>query len=126
MPELFPQKLRRLRLERELTPDVLSAKTLVGDKLGVTPQGIKQAENAAGRVPDADTIEALAGALGVVPESFYEWPIAVARRDRAASPEAARKREADALRKRAQRTRERLEGAPDTTPAPRHRKGQAR
>lgn len=125
MPELFGQKVKRLREARGWTPDLLSAKTLVGDKLAVTPQGIKQAERAAGRVPDADIIEALAQALGVQPEDFYEYPIAVARREAATTPEAIRKREADALRKRAQRQAERPSDAPDTTKAPRRRKGRA-
>ncbi len=125
MVELFPQKLKRLREAKGWTPDLLSAKTMSGDTLAITPQGIKQAERAAGRVPEARTLEALAKALGVEPEEFYEYPIAVARRDAATSPEAIRKRETDALRKRGQRQAERQGGERDTKRAPRGRKGQA-
>lgn len=122
--ELFPQKLRRLRTEANLSPEQLAAQTVRDGKFAISAQRIRQQEASAGVVPDADKLEKLAAALDVKPEDFYEYPIAVARRAAASTPEAIRRREADALRKRGKRQGERPSSAPDTKQVPRRRRGQ--
>lgn len=121
--QLLAEKLRALRGEMSVR-ELSHATVRVGD-LGVGERTIQLLEATPGRVPEADIIEALAAALDVNPEEFYEYPIAAARRTAAATPEATRKREADALRKRAQRPDARPSGEPGTTPDRRRQKGQA-
>jgi transcriptional regulator with XRE-family HTH domain len=123
MPDLLAEKLRALRGDKSVK-DLSHATVRVGH-VGVGERTIQLLESAPGRVPDADILEALAAALGVEPDEFYEYPIAVRRREAGSTVEARKKREAEALRKRAQRQGGRLVDAPDTTPAPRRRKGQA-
>lgn len=48
---------------------------------GVGESTIESLETVAGRLPKAHTLEALAAALDVPPETFYEYPIAAAQRD---------------------------------------------
>jgi transcriptional regulator with XRE-family HTH domain len=89
----------------------------VGDP-GVSESTIEALETKAGRVPDASTLESLARTLGVEPGTFYEYPIAVARREARALNRA---REAEALEGRAQQRGERPADAPRTKPVRRGR-----
>jgi len=52
----------------------------VGDT-GVGEKTIQAIEANRGRVPEAWIIESIAAALDIAPEDFYEYPIAVARRE---------------------------------------------
>lgn len=81
VPELIGQKLRRLREEAELSRGALSHATVRLGFAGVPEVTIEAIEKSPGRLPDADIIEALSRALDIEPTEFYEWPIAVARRD---------------------------------------------
>jgi transcriptional regulator with XRE-family HTH domain len=105
VPELIHQLLPRLRAERDWSTSVLSRMTVdaASHDEGVGEKTIQAIEKNAGRVPEARIIESLARALDIEPGQFYEWPIAVARRDSAATPEAERRRAVDAARKAAQR-----------------------
>jgi transcriptional regulator with XRE-family HTH domain len=84
-PELIGPALARLRGERTdengkpWSRSVLSRKTVRPGFAGISEATIKAIETEAGRVPKAHIIEALAAALGVPPETFYEYPIAAAR-----------------------------------------------
>lgn len=125
MPKLIRERLMQLFAERpELNPSVLSRMTVVPGDIGIGEKTIQAIIKNPGRVPEARTLEALARALHENHEDYYEWPIAAAKRQAAATPEATRKREADALRKRAQRQAARQPDAPDTTPVRRRRKDQ--
>lgn len=80
MPTLIADVLRDLRVQRDLSRSQLSWLTVRQGKQAVGEKTIQALETAAGRVPEADIIEALAQALEVEPAAFYEYPIAVARR----------------------------------------------
>jgi transcriptional regulator with XRE-family HTH domain len=128
VPKLIREALRELREERRLSRSQLSRQTVAVGDLGVSESTIEALETKPGRVPDATTLETLARTLDVRPDTFYEYPIAVARRDARAAPSAAgvtREREAAALRGRAQQRSERPAGDRDTTPARRGRGGRA-
>ena len=118
VPKLIREALRELREQRHLSRSQLSRQTVgVGDP-GVSESTIEALETKAGRVPDAGTLESLARTLGVDPATFYEYPIAVARREGRA---VTRAREAEALGDRALQRGERPADAPRTTPARRGR-----
>lgn len=124
VPKLIREALRELREEHGLSRSQLSRRTVAVGDPGVSESTIEALETKPGRVPDATTIETLARTLDVAPDTFYEYPIAVARRDaRGRKPDAAvtREREAAALRGRAQQRSGRPADAPDTTPARRDR-----
>jgi transcriptional regulator with XRE-family HTH domain len=123
VPELLAQKLRALRGDMSVR-DLSHATVRLGDT-GIGERTIQLLESKPGRVPEAYILEALAAALDVDPGEFYEYPIAVARRDAGSTEEARKKREADALRKHSARQAQRPEDAPDATPAPRRLKRQA-
>lgn len=78
-------------------------------RAGVGEKTIQAIESTRGRVPEAGIIEQLAAALGVEPNDFYEYPIAVARRDR--------------RRARADPVGDALDGAVAASAAPRRRRG---
>jgi len=122
VPKLIKEVLRDLREERKLSRSQLSRQTVAIGDPGVSEATIEALETKPGRVPDASTLEVLARTLGVEPGTFYEYPIAVARRD---ARTLTREREAAALRGRAQQRSGRPADAPETTPAPRGRGGRA-
>lgn len=116
------EALRSLRAERDLSRSRLSRLTVREGYEGVGEKTIEALETYPGRIPEATIIEALAHALDVTPETFYEWPIAVARRDartttglRQIQREAAA-RIAQTAREEAQRRHEHLERRPETDP----------
>lgn len=111
MPELLARALRELREKREMSRKDLSFATVRLGYEGVPESTIESLEVKPGRVPDADTLEALAEALGVTPEHFYEWPIADARRG-ARDPAARLRAREDAA---VQKARERQPSRPRTT-----------
>jgi transcriptional regulator with XRE-family HTH domain len=123
VPKLIREALRELREERRLSRSQLSRQTVAVGDLGVSESTIEALETKAGRVPDATTLETLARTLDVRPDTFYEYPIAVARREARAAPAKAvtREREAAALRGRAQQRSERPSTDRDTKPARRGR-----
>jgi transcriptional regulator with XRE-family HTH domain len=127
VPKLIREALRELREARHLSRSQLSRQTVALGDPGVSESTIEALEMKAGRVPDASTLEALARTLDVEPDTFYEYPIAVARREGRGKTAAAvtRAREAEALRGRAQQRSERPADAPGTTPARRGRGGRA-
>src|ERR1700712_1155249 len=106
VPKLIREALRELREQRSLSRSQLSRQTVAVGDLGVSESTIEALETKPGRVPDATTLETLARTLDVRPDMFYEYPIAVARRDARSKPAAAaavtREREAAALGGRAQ------------------------
>lgn len=116
VPKLIREALRELREERRLSRSQLSRQTVTVGDPGVSESTIEALETKPGRVPDATTLEVLARTLGVEPATFYEYPIAVARREARAVNRA---REAEALGDRALQRGERPADAPRTTPAPR-------
>jgi transcriptional regulator with XRE-family HTH domain len=116
--KLIREALRELRAQRNLSRSQLSRQTVAVGDPGVSESTIEALETKAGRVPDASTLESLARTLGVEPDTFYEYPIAVARR---AGRAVTREREAEALGDRALQRSERPAGARDTTPARRGR-----
>lgn len=126
VPKLIREALRELRKERRLSRSQLSRQTVALGDPGVSESTIEALETT-GRVPDASTLEVLARTLDIEPDTFYEYPIAVARRDARGKTAAAvtREREAEALRGRAQQRSERPADAPGTTPARRGRGGRA-
>lgn len=79
-PKLMHELLRELRSERGLSRSKLSRRTVLPGQEGVPEATIEKIEVTPGRVPDAEIIEAIARALEVKPDLFYEYPIAVARR----------------------------------------------
>jgi transcriptional regulator with XRE-family HTH domain len=83
---LRAQKGTELGLKRPLSRSKLSRMTVREGFEGIAEKTIEAIESAPGRVPEAGIIEELARALGVEPESFYEYPIALARRERATIP----------------------------------------
>jgi transcriptional regulator with XRE-family HTH domain len=103
---LIHELLPELRADRGWSTAQLSGRTKpnIGAK---TIEAIEHPKNA-GRVPEIEKLEAFAYAFDIPPETFYEWPIAVARKTRPSTPaeiEAARSRMRDRLRARArQRT----------------------
>jgi transcriptional regulator with XRE-family HTH domain len=122
VPKLIREALRELREQQHLSRSQLSRQTVAVGDPGVSESTIEALETKAGRVPDASTLESLARTLDVQPDTFYEYPIAVARR---AGRAVTREREAGALRDRAQLRSERPADAPQTTPARRGRGGRA-
>jgi transcriptional regulator with XRE-family HTH domain len=122
VPKLIREALRELREQRHLSRSQLSRQTVAVGDPGVSESTIEALETKAGRVPDASTLEVLARTLEIEPDTFYEYPIAVARREaRGKLATITREREAQALRGRAQQRSERPADAPDTTPARRGR-----
>ncbi|HEX4345290.1 MAG TPA: helix-turn-helix transcriptional regulator [Solirubrobacteraceae bacterium] len=123
MPKLIREALRELREERHLSRSQLSRQTVAVGDLGVSESTIEALETKPGRVPDATTLESLARTLDVEPTMFYEYPIALARREARTKPTGpvTRAREAEALRGRAQQRSERPADAPGTKPARRGR-----
>lgn len=87
MPQLIADLLRELREERGLSRSRLSRLTVGPGNEGVGEKTIQALETFPGRVPQAEIVEALAAALEVPPETFYEYPIALARRDPARARE---------------------------------------
>lgn len=85
MSQLIADALRELRQDRGLSRSRLSRLTVRPGNEGVGEKTIQALETFPGRVPQAEIIEALAAALEVAPERFYEYPIALARRDPAAA-----------------------------------------
>ncbi len=116
--KLIREALRELREQRNLSRSQLSRQTVAVGDPGVSESTIEALETKPGRVPDASTLESLARTLGVEPATFYEYPIAVARR---AGRAVIREREAEALGDRAQQRSEHPSGARGTTPARRGR-----
>lgn len=86
MAELLYELLPRLRKERDLTVPELSRMTIRMGISEIPEKSIQALESKAraGQVPKAHTLIALAKALEVEPETFYEWPIAEAQANRAA------------------------------------------
>lgn len=80
MVELIHELLPALRRQQGWSVSVLSRKTVHPGDPGIGEKTIEAIERSPGRVPEARIIEALAQALGEVPERFYEYPIAAARR----------------------------------------------
>jgi transcriptional regulator with XRE-family HTH domain len=131
---LIRERLVELREKKKLSRGALSAATVRtaedGERSWVPEATIQAIEKRVGYLPNAETIEMLADALGVPPEDLaeHEYPIAAARREAASTPEAARQREADALRKRAARAQQQSahpEDDPDTSDARPRRRGRA-
>lgn len=117
--------LERIEGDKSMNPSVLSRLTVVpGEDIGIGEKTIQAILDNPGRVPEVKTLVALARALGDDHADYHEWPIAVARAGAKNTDAARKKREADALRKRAQRQAEHPSDAPDTKPARRRRKGQ--
>jgi transcriptional regulator with XRE-family HTH domain len=123
-PKLIREALRELREQRSLSRSQLSRQTVAVGDPGVSESTIEALETKPGRVPDASILEALARTLGVEPDTFYEYPIAVARRD-ARGAAVTREREAAALRGRAQQRSERPSSDRDTKPVRRGRGGES-
>lgn len=105
--QLIRDLLREVRNDRGWSRRELSWQTVRTGFDGVPESTIEALEVKAGRVPDAEIIRALAEALDLPLERFYEYPIALAR-------EAAKQSEAEALRERARQLHGRPQGAPDT------------
>lgn len=80
-PKLLSDLLRQERKRQKLSRGKLSRATVRVGYDGVPESTIESYEVIPGRVPEAETLEALADALGIRPEAFYEYPIALARRD---------------------------------------------
>lgn len=76
---LIAQRLADLRQERKLSRLRLSWLTVREGFAGVPEGTIRYIETHPGAIPGKIIIEALAKALGVAPDSFYEYPIAKAR-----------------------------------------------
>lgn len=117
--ELIGAMMRRLRDERGWTRSDLSFRTVRVGYAGMPEPSIEALETRLGTVPAAETIEALAAAFELPPETFYEYPIAVARASRRA-----REREAQELRAEAERSDEHRGNERDTKRPPRRRKEQ--
>lgn len=118
-PELISELLPRLRTARGWSTSILSRMTVApGEDPGIGEKTIQAIEANPGRVPEARILRALARALEVAPEEFYEWPIALVRETGAATPAAERRRAIDAARKAAQRRLDKQ----TTTPPDRARK----
>lgn len=81
MPLLLREALRELRDKRGMSRGALSRATVRLGYGGVPEATIEAYETRPGQVPKAEVLEVLAEALGVDPVEFYEWPIAVAKRD---------------------------------------------
>lgn len=79
---LIHAKLRELREERGYSRSALSRATVTDGFAGIPESTIEALEKRPGQVPKAWIIEALAAALDVQPDAFYEWPIAVAQQKR--------------------------------------------
>jgi transcriptional regulator with XRE-family HTH domain len=129
---LLHERLPELRKLRDLSQNDLADLTP-----GVSLDTVRKYElrSRAGTIPEVEILEALAGALGMDPaEAFYEYPIAAARRaarpgvtqrkGTTATPEAGRRRAADATRKAAQRRSE-PQPKPREGPGEKPRRGRA-
>jgi transcriptional regulator with XRE-family HTH domain len=102
-PALIYRLLPYLRDRADLSQNDLAHRAQPAVSVN-TIQSLEKPANA-GRVPDAEILEALAEALGVQPDEFYEYPIAAARRT--ARPSVAR---------RARRAAQRLDDTQSTSP----------
>lgn len=80
VPELIAELLPRLMDEKGLSRAQLSHATVRPGFKGIGEGTLKTLAKYPGRVPDAEIIEAVAQALEVSPDAFYEYPIALARR----------------------------------------------
>jgi transcriptional regulator with XRE-family HTH domain len=80
VPALIRQTLRQLRDSRGMTRRELSWATVKLGYAGVPESSIEAWETRLGMIPSADAIEAMAAALSVPPDTFYEYPIAVEKR----------------------------------------------
>ena len=76
---LIGLRLAELRKDAKLSRSRLSWLTVREGSEGVPEATIRRIETHPGVVPGVAIIESLARALGVPPESFYEYPIAKAR-----------------------------------------------
>jgi transcriptional regulator with XRE-family HTH domain len=83
--KLIYELLPELREARGITAAELARITVRQGGTEVPQKSIEALESKAraGQVPKAHTLQALADALGVKPDVFYEWPIAVAQAQRA-------------------------------------------
>jgi transcriptional regulator with XRE-family HTH domain len=79
MDALIANRLFQLREQKKLSRSQLSRLTVHEGFAGVPESTIKAIEKSPGRVPETRILEALALALNVRPEVFYEYPIALAR-----------------------------------------------
>lgn len=86
VPILIRERLVQLRKERGWNREDLVQATVRLGFSGVRFKTLYAIEKEPGRVPQAHIIEALAAALDVRPDAFYEWPIAEARRANQAAP----------------------------------------
>lgn len=104
VPKLIRDRiLEAIAADDGLNVSTLSRRTPIPGDGGVGEKTIQALLDNPGRVPETRVIEAVARALGDDHESYYEWPIAVARRDARMTPKAGRRRAADAARKAARR-----------------------
>lgn len=119
-PRLLADALRDLRAERgNISRSKLSRLTVATGYEGVPEGTIKALETIPGRVPSAEILEALATALEVKPTTFYEYPLALARREAGDDPRGAVERES---RQAAQRQRRRSDSSESGRPS-RRREG---
>lgn len=121
-PRLIADALRELRVERgNMSRSTLSRRTVTVGYEGVPEGTIKALETIPGRLPSADILEALADALGVEPTTFYEYPVALARREAAEGPAGTVERES---RGAAQRQQQRFDSTGSDKPSRRRGGGQ--
>lgn len=81
MAKLIYELLPELRKKRDLTVPELSRITIRNGGTEVPQKSIEalESKSRAGQIPKAHTLVALAKALDVPPDRFYEWPIAEAQ-----------------------------------------------
>lgn len=80
-PVLLRERLRTLREAKNMTRWDLARATVRLGYEGVPVATLVAYEKRPGQVPPADVLEILAEALGESPDVFYEYPLAVAKRD---------------------------------------------
>lgn len=111
LPELRAQNGNMSRM-------ALSFQTVRQGFEGVSAKTIESWEMIPGRLPKAHALRAVADALNVSPEVFYEWPIALAQEGRPTATSGATQTLADvaeeAGRRRTSRQTPRDEDPPDT------------
>jgi transcriptional regulator with XRE-family HTH domain len=99
--DLMWQLLPRLRAKSNLTVPELSEITRDnGERVPANTIAQYELKSRAGLVPKAYTLRALARALGVKPEDFYEYPIAVAQEQRGEDAARAAEEAADEIDRR--------------------------
>ena len=97
--KLIYELLPELRAQRDLTvPELARITTRIA--MDVPQKSIEALESKAraGQIPKRHTLEALAAAMRIEPDVFYEWPIAVAQAGRVATPSVAGRARAAARR----------------------------